>query len=118
MLQQSGQTICILIIQRALGSHAVNRDAKTHLGEVKKVTSNSEPRLSLTDGDWRTEFAGRSGVGLSQHSSCSSSAGMQSKLERSTRWECFKKGLAMFLQLLSAAQDPRQGQVSSGSFFL
>lgn len=37
VLQQSGQTICILIIPRALGSYAVNWDAKTNSGEVRKL---------------------------------------------------------------------------------
>lgn len=47
MLQPSGQTICILIILRALGSHAVNRDAKTKLGEGKKLHRILSPGFLL-----------------------------------------------------------------------
>lgn len=77
--------------------------------------SNFEPWLSPNGGLHR---AGRSGGGSSWHSSCSSSAGMLYELEQSAIQECLKKGVMTFVQLLSATQDPHQGQVSSGSFFL
>lgn len=110
---ERGQTICVLMIQGTLGSCAINWDAETELGEGRKLPQIlSLGFLLLMEGSivlvgvvWGCH--GIPVVSVLQ---------LCCMLEQRARWEYFKKVLATFLWLLSAAQNSHQGQVLSGSF--